>query len=79
MSKYIKVSKLFILNSIVGSNVMVVVVYVYLLNVRPESSVDNFATEWKIDLAEIRSMIVSTGATQADALHPDFMWLCRLE
>lgn len=49
--------------SIVGSNVIAVMVYVYPLSAKPELGADNFAIEQRISLTKARSVAVSTGAT----------------
>lgn len=73
VSKYTEVLELFVASSIMGSNVMAVVEYVYLLNTRLELRADNFAIEQKISLAEIRFMPVSTKTTKAGILQLNFI------
>lgn len=59
--------------SIAGSNVMAVVVYVYLLNAKLEPGADNFAIKQKIGIVKSGLMPVSAGTIRIGVVQPDFI------
>lgn len=74
-SKHTKVLKSLIANKTARSKMIKVVVYLQLLNTRPESRADNLAIEQKIDLVEKGSESASTKATLSGTLYPDLICL----